>query len=145
MAPADSLEKHGAKMVVALLLTFSSGLVDILGYLGVFHFFTAHLTGTTVQLGHNLLSHNWIDVTAALVIVGAFVIGSIVGRLLIEMGSRRKLRRVATITLVIEGILLVAVAELGRQIGDAGQANLFLKPFWSLRPTPPATDRKSVV
>ena len=46
--------EHFPKLFVALILTFVSGLVDIIGYLGIYHFFTAHLTGTTVQLGRGL-------------------------------------------------------------------------------------------
>lgn len=120
-------------MIVALLLTFASGLVDIVGYLGVFHFFTAHLTGTTVQLGHNLVSHNWIDVFAAAAIVGAFVFGSVIGRAVIEAGSRKKIRRVATLTLAAEAVMLIGLAEVGIQFGGLqAHANATIKPYWSL-------------
>lgn len=133
MAEASSFEKHWPKMIVALLLTFASGLVDIVGYLGVFHFFTAHLTGTTVQLGHNLVSHNWIDVFAAAAIVGAFVAGSVVGRAIIEAGSRKRIRRVASLTLTIEALMLVGLTEIGVQFGGLqAHANAASKPYWSL-------------
>jgi uncharacterized membrane protein YoaK (UPF0700 family) len=111
-AYADFVERHWPKMLVALLLTFSSGLVDIVGYLGVFHFFTAHLTGTTVQLGHNLAARDWADMFAAVSIVAAFVGGSIVGRVLIEIGSRKRIRRIASATLTIEALLLVAAIRM---------------------------------
>lgn len=107
------LAQHRPKMAVALLLTFASGLVDILGYLGVFHLFTAHITGTSVQLGHNLAYHDWSEVCSAAVIVAAFVLGSILGRAIIEVGSRKRVRKVATITLVIEAILLAGLAIAG--------------------------------
>jgi uncharacterized membrane protein YoaK (UPF0700 family) len=110
MVPTSFADRHKSKMVVALLLTFASGLVDIAGYLGVFHFFTAHLTGTTVQLGHNLVVRKWVDVFAAGSIVLAFMGGSILGRVLIEIGSRRCFRKIASITLSIEAVLLLVVA-----------------------------------
>lgn len=102
--------QHGPKIVVALILTFVSGLVDIVGYLGVFHFFTAHLTGTTVQLGHSLITHDAMDIFAALSIVISFVVGSVAGRSIIEFGSRRQIQRVASITLALEALLLIAAA-----------------------------------
>jgi uncharacterized membrane protein YoaK (UPF0700 family) len=104
------LGQHGPKIVVALVLTFVSGLVDIVGYLGIFHFFTAHLTGTTVQLGHGLITGDMMDVFVALSIVISFVLGSLVGRSIIEFGSRRQIQRVASITLAMEALLLIAAA-----------------------------------
>ena len=67
MAAKNFFEEHLPKAVVALLLTFAAGLVDIVGYVGVFHFFTAHLTGTSVQLGHGLANRDWVNVCAAAV------------------------------------------------------------------------------
>ena len=96
-------------MMIALLLTFASGLVDIAGFLGVYKYFTAHLTGTTVQLGRSLATRNWSNVLAAAIIIGAFVGGSVLGRALIEIGSRRRIRRIASVTLAIEAAILCAV------------------------------------
>ena len=39
------------KAVVALAVTFVAGFVDIVGYLGIYHILTAHVTGTTVHTG----------------------------------------------------------------------------------------------
>jgi len=102
--------QHGPKIVVALILAFVSGLVDIVGYLGIFHFFTAHLTGTTVQLGHSLITHDVTDALVALSIVISFVVGSLAGRSIIEFGSRRRVQRVASITLAFEALVLIATA-----------------------------------
>lgn len=124
MIPRGFLEPHLPKIVVALLLTFGSGLVDIVGYLGIFHFFTAHLTGTTVQLGRSLASRNWVQAVAAMTIVVSFVCGSILGRALIEAGSRKKFRRIASFTLALEAIWLAVAAQ--------GGWGLAREPYWSL-------------
>ena len=126
MATTDFAERHWPKMAVALLLTFASGLVDITGYLGVFHLFTAHLTGTTVQLGQSLTTRNWVDAVAAANIVGAFIAGSIVGRVLIEIGARKRIRRIASATLVIEAVVLVAAILFSPSEGDVPFACLAL-------------------
>ncbi len=124
-------EKHWPKIAVALALTFASGLVDIIGYLGVFHLFTAHLTGTTVQLGRSLVSHDWIYLLSAGSIVGSFVSGSIFGRAVIEAGSRVRIRRIASVTLALEAILLAYLAETAFHAA-AMAANTATKPYWAL-------------
>ena len=116
--------QHGAKIGIASVLAFTSGIVDIIGYHGVFHYFTAHLTGTTVQLGHSLISRNTKDIAAAVVILSAFFLGSLIGRALIELGSRTQLRRIASITLMIEAVLLAVVAGVGSPKGGT--------PSWGL-------------
>jgi uncharacterized membrane protein YoaK (UPF0700 family) len=124
MAAKNFFEEHLPKAVVALLLTFAAGLVDIVGYVGVFHFFTAHLTGTSVQLGHGLANRDWVNVCAAAVIVGAFLCGSVLGRILIEVGSRKRIRRIATVTFSIEAVMLAALAQV--------RPGFTISPFWSL-------------
>jgi uncharacterized membrane protein YoaK (UPF0700 family) len=124
MSAENFFQENLPKVVVALLLTFSAGLVDIVGYVGVFHFFTAHLTGATVQLGHGLVNRNWVNVYPALIIVGSFFCGSIFGRTLIEMGSRKHIRRIASVTLVIEATLLSALAQV--------HTGSMISPFWGL-------------
>jgi uncharacterized membrane protein YoaK (UPF0700 family) len=124
MSAEKNFQENLPKALVALLLSFSAGLVDMVGYIGVFDFFTAQLTGTSVQLGNGLVNHNWVNVSAAAIIVGAFLCGSILGRTLIELGSRKHIRRIASVTLVIEAALLFALAQV--------RPGLAISLFWSL-------------
>lgn len=121
----------GPKIVVALLLTFASGVVDIVGYLGVFHFFTAHVTGTTVHLGETLVEHNSQGIFSAGAIVGAFVVGSILGRVIIEAGSRLRVRKIATVTLAIEAALLLGLTVSAVR-STAAQSGIAAQPYWAL-------------
>lgn len=113
-------------MAVTLVLTFASGLVDITGYLGVFHLFTAHLTGTTVQLGHSLVARHGREFASAACIVVAFFCGSLLGRALIEVGSRKRIRRIASITLTIEVVTLLLVIVTPRNSVTEACASLAL-------------------
>lgn len=100
---------HGrAKSWVALLLTFAAGMVDIVGYIAVYHFFVAHMTGTTVHFGNKLAEGAWVDVAKSGITIVSFVGGSILGRSIIEAGSRHQKRTVATVTLLIEAGLIVS-------------------------------------
>lgn len=102
-----------SKRIVALVLTFAAGFVDIVGLLSVYKLFTAHMTGTTVHLGEQIIVGNWTAAGLAGAVVALFLIGSIVGRVIIELGARAKMRRVASITLALEAILLISVLFWG--------------------------------
>ncbi|MGE5055893.1 MAG: YoaK family protein [Acidobacteriota bacterium] len=94
------------KSGVSLMLTFSAGMVDIVGYIGVYHWFVAHMTGDTVHLGNQLATGKWSDAEKAGTIIGSFILGSILGRAVIEAGARKQQRAVASVTLLAEAALI---------------------------------------
>jgi uncharacterized membrane protein YoaK (UPF0700 family) len=96
------------KAATALLLTFVAGWVDIVGYLSVYHLFTANMTGNTVHLGHDLVTGQHAAAIIALSVLGGFVLGSVGGRTLIEVGARVHLRSIASITIAVEAALILA-------------------------------------
>lgn len=106
--------RNESKSVVALLLTFSAGMVDIVGYISVYHWFLAHMTGNTVHLGNKLAIGDWSEATKAATAIASFIVGSVVGRAIIEAGARRRMRKIASATLVLEAALIVAFIVIGR-------------------------------
>lgn len=94
------------KSRVALMLTFSAGMVDIVGYIGVYHWFVAHMTGDTVHLGNQLATGKWADAEKGATIIGSFILGSILGRAVIEAGARKQRRAIASVTLLAEAALI---------------------------------------
>lgn len=130
MARNAPFEEHKPKIAIALILTFSSGMVDIVGYAGVYRLFTAHVTGTTVHFGRSLVLGQRVGAISALAIVAAFFLGSVIGRAIIEAAARRKFRRIATITLAIEAGMLafVAIAKgfAGHAAPEASSMYLYL-------------------
>jgi len=107
--PADVI-----KAAVALAVTLVAGFVDIVGYLAIYHIFTAHVTGTTVHLGRDLASRHWAAAAMAATVLGGFLFGSIVGRAVIEAGARLRIRRVASINIAAETSLLILFVPLSK-------------------------------
>jgi uncharacterized membrane protein YoaK (UPF0700 family) len=98
---------HAAvKSIVALLLTFTAGCVDIVGYIRVYHFFTANMTGDTVHLGNKLVIGAWAEALKAGVTIISFIVGSVLGRGIIEAAARKRERRAASFTLMLEALLI---------------------------------------
>jgi uncharacterized membrane protein YoaK (UPF0700 family) len=92
-----------------LALTFSTGLVDAVSYLGLGRVFTANMTGNIVLLGFGIAGSGGLPVVAPLVSLGAFLVGSAIGGILATAIADRHAQHVAR-TLAIEIALLLAAA-----------------------------------
>jgi len=110
--PLPQDDRSKCKITVALVLTFAAGIVDIVGYIDVYHLFVAHMTGTTVHMGDQLVTRHWTAAAVAAIILSTFVAGSIVGRCIIELGSRRRIQSIATATLMLEAALLLIFVRI---------------------------------
>ena len=105
MQALPQTSRAAVKSAVALVLTFAAGMVDIVGYIAVYKSFVAHMTGTTVHLGNKLATGAWGDALKAAVTIASFVAGSVVGRIIIETGARKK-RTVASYIFLMEAGLV---------------------------------------
>jgi uncharacterized membrane protein YoaK (UPF0700 family) len=113
-----------AKSIIALWLTFAAGIVDIVGYLAVYHTFVAHMTGDTVHLGNKLAIADWNEAAKPAAVIVSFIIGSIIGRAVIEAGARKHRRTVASVTLLAEVVLIMVFTWLGEPIAHPSQSQL---------------------
>jgi uncharacterized membrane protein YoaK (UPF0700 family) len=114
-------------LVVALIgLTFATGLVDAVSYLGLGHVFAANMTGNVVLLGFALAGAGGFTAGPSLVALGCFMVGAAAGgRLAVAVGDSRE--RWLGIALGTEGVCtaLAAVASLGLHAGS-GSVQRFL-------------------
>lgn len=92
-----------------LALTFSTGVVDAVGYLGLDHVFTGNMTGNVVILGMALLGADNLPIIGPVIALICFMTGAAIGG--------RTLRRVdagwtrlSTIVFTGVGVLLLAAA-----------------------------------
>ena len=69
-------------LVTMLVLTFSTGILDAVGYLGLDRVFTANMTGNVVILGMGLVGAAGLPVVGPLVALLAFVAGAFAGGVL---------------------------------------------------------------
>ncbi len=67
---------------VLLVLTFTTGLVDAVSYLGLGRVFTANMTGNVVLLGFGIAGSGGLPVLAPLISLGAFLVGAEAGGVL---------------------------------------------------------------
>jgi uncharacterized membrane protein YoaK (UPF0700 family) len=104
-----------------LALTFTTGLVDAVSYLGLGHVFTANMTGNVVLLGFGLAGAGGLPVLAPLVSLGAFLVGAAVGGvfgLRVAAHQPRNLSGALMIEASLVGIAAVLVATLNVRAGS---------------------------
>jgi uncharacterized membrane protein YoaK (UPF0700 family) len=111
----NSPRMQQVKAAVALMLTFTAGFVDIVGFRALYQRFVANMTGNTVHLAEGLVEGNWQLVALTGSIIGAFVVASVLGRAIIEAGSRHEFRRVASFTLLLELAMISFVIGMANQ------------------------------
>lgn len=104
-----------AHLAPMLALTFTTGIVDAVGYLGLDRVFTGNMTGNVVILGMALAGADSLPVVGPALALGAFLVGAIVsGRVLRTAGTgwtRRTTTMFAVVAVVVAGTgALAAVA-----------------------------------
>ena len=107
-APKTSL--HHPLALVYLGLTFVTGLVDAVSYLGLGRVFSANMTGNVVLLGFGIAQSGGLPVVAPLVSLFAFLVGAVIGgRLAIKAAHRRRFHLRAALGLEFGFIVAAAV------------------------------------
>jgi uncharacterized membrane protein YoaK (UPF0700 family) len=92
-----------------LVLTFTTGLVDAVSYLGLGHVFTANMTGNVVLLGFGIAGSGGLPVIAPLVSLGAFLVGAGGGGILAVRMAERHPNHVARALAIEVSLIGVAV------------------------------------
>jgi uncharacterized membrane protein YoaK (UPF0700 family) len=92
-----------------LLLTFSTGVIDAMSYLGLGHIFTANMTGNVVFLGFAVAGVPGLSVTRSMLSLAAFLAGAVLGgRLARRTGDSNENRWLAAAFMWEGGLLLLA-------------------------------------
>lgn len=96
-------------ILVSVLLTWIAGFVDAVGFIALGHIYTANMSGNSIALGIQSFHHNWPEALIRFWPVITYVAGLLLCRVLLEFGARRNIRRIATVTLALEILLLALV------------------------------------
>lgn len=107
--------KHAARSVrhplarVLLVLTFTTGIVDAVSYLGLGRVFTANMTGTIVFLGFGIAGAGGLPVVAPLVSLWAFLVGAGAGGILARRLAEHHPVHIARALAIEVGLMTLAV------------------------------------
>src|SRR2546421_1698229 len=97
-----------------LVLTFTTGLVDAVSFLGLGRVFTANMTGNIVFLGFGIAGSGGLPVVAPLVSLGAFLLGATAGGVLASrIGDHHPQHIARALAIEVSLIATAAVLALG--------------------------------
>ena len=117
---------HDDSLVIALIaLTFTTGLIDAVSYLGLGRVFTANMTGNVVLLGFAAVGVPGLSVTRSLLALGGFLVGAAFGgRLGVVMASASRRQWLLTVAVAEAALIFAsALASLEFDIASATPAN----------------------
>ncbi len=95
---------------VLLVLTFTTGLVDAVSFLGLGRVFTANMTGNIVFLGFGIAGAGGLPVVSPLVSLAAFLVGARGGGMLAARLAERHPTHVASALSIEAGLIALAAA-----------------------------------
>jgi uncharacterized membrane protein YoaK (UPF0700 family) len=96
-----------AKSFLALLAALVAGAVDGIGFVVLFHLFTAHMSGNSISSAVHLAQGDGGEALHRAFPIPVFVLGVFAGAALCEALSRRGVRRVHAVVLSLEALLLL--------------------------------------
>jgi uncharacterized membrane protein YoaK (UPF0700 family) len=111
----QKLQSNQASLHLGLMLTltFSTGIVDAIGYLGLDRVFTANMTGNIVILGMALMGGDKLPVVGPIISLLSFMLGAVIaGRVLRPVASGWTTRSTTLFGLVGVIIVILAIPSL---------------------------------
>ncbi|WP_448002445.1 YoaK family protein [Agromyces bauzanensis] len=115
----STLRRHpaGTHLGLMLALTFSTGVIDAVGYLGLDRVFTGNMTGNIVILGMALTGADGLPIAGPVLALAGFMLGAAVaGRLLRDLAAGWSLR--TTVVFSIVALVLIAAAVVMIALDD---------------------------
>jgi uncharacterized membrane protein YoaK (UPF0700 family) len=100
----------------AVSLAWVAGFVDGAGYLLLQKVFVAHQSGNTVGAFVGVSREDWSTTLRRGVPIALFVIGVALGAVVLEVGGRRRLPHLTSLTLSVEAALLAAAMVSGATV-----------------------------
>lgn len=119
-AMKDKLKKN--RKWSAQLLTWVAGYVDLVGWVVLYHIYTANMSGNTIASGLRFGNGDWAGAFARLYPVAAFAAGVLVNGIVYQWAKRQEPSRyVFPIIMAAEAVLLVVFLALGLTMLPAKQ------------------------
>ncbi|MFE9257297.1 YoaK family protein [Streptomyces sp. NPDC006879] len=114
----DPKGQHGVLPPLLIALTFVTGAVDAVSFLGLDHVFVANMTGNVVLLGFALAGDRELSATASALAAASFVCGAVIGGRFVAHRFNEPMRLFTTLVaahaVLVGGAIGAVLAQLPR-------------------------------
>ncbi|WP_347038428.1 YoaK family protein [Glutamicibacter halophytocola] len=118
LKPRDPAKMH---LILMLVLTFSTGIIDAVGYLGLDRVFTGNMTGNVVILGMALMGADGLPVLGPSIALVGFVAGAAIAGRVLKSESAGWSRRTTVLIAVVGACLALTAIGLFAGVHHAAQ------------------------
>jgi uncharacterized membrane protein YoaK (UPF0700 family) len=114
--------RSGGQIYIAGFLTWIAGFVDAVGFLALVQIYTANMSGNSVAIGVRLWEQDWMEAARRICPVVVYVIGLFMGRILLEIAGRARIRSIAAGAFGLE-ILILLPASFAHSLSHSQSAS----------------------
>lgn len=93
-------------VVLAVVLSTLAGYVDALGFITLGGFFVAFMSGNLTRFSVDFADAGWSPALTAAAVIGTFVLGCVLGAVVVHLSDRRNLPVRTTVLAVVSGLLI---------------------------------------
>jgi uncharacterized membrane protein YoaK (UPF0700 family) len=122
IGPLTALER----VTIALLMTWTAGFVDLVGYVSLYGLYVSHMSGNTVALAHHIAQIDWIGIVRHGWPIATFIFGLILGAFIYDAEKRRNIQVPFPATIGLETLLIGSF--IGAGAGNGFTANIPPQP-----------------
>lgn len=118
--PPNPLPAH-TKAFLAMAMAWAAGFVNVVGWLFLYHVFTAHMTGNTSSFGIDVAERSWTEALHHAWPLVPFLLGLLFSAFTTTVAHRLRWHSSFSIALVTELLLLGALIWLGQRYSINGE------------------------
>jgi uncharacterized membrane protein YoaK (UPF0700 family) len=94
------------KVVVASLMSWTGGFIDLVGFVALSGLYTAHMSGNTVAMARHIVRLQWMAALRHGWPIAMFVFGLLLGAVIYDAERRRSVKPIFSSTLGLEALLV---------------------------------------
>src|SRR5208283_2673824 len=86
--PAGSFEK----VAIAILMTWTAGFIDLVGFISLYGLYVSHMSGNTVAMARHISQLDWVGFVRHAWPIATFIFGLILGAFIYDAEKHRHIK-----------------------------------------------------
>ncbi len=105
------------QVAIAILMTWTAGFIDLVGYVALYGLYVSHMSGNTVAMARHMSHLDWVGFVRHGWPLATFIFGLILGAFIYDVEKRRHIKVPFPATIGLEVLLVTAFIAAGASSG----------------------------